>query len=101
MLRLVDVSKHLGQFELSNISFDLPKGYIMGLVGQNGAGKTSIINMILGLYKLESGSIFIDGMDISEYEKMYGQKKIQDALLYAKDLKDRYSVLWVYYDLMA
>lgn len=69
MLRLVDVSKHLGQFELSNISFDLPKGYIMGLVGQNGAGKTSIINMILGLYKLESGSIFIDGMDISEYEK--------------------------------
>ena len=41
------------------------------------------------------------GLDISEYEKMYGQKKIQDALLYAKDLKDRYSVLWVYYDLMA
>jgi glycerol-1-phosphate dehydrogenase [NAD(P)+] len=41
------------------------------------------------------------GLDIAEYEKLYGEKKIQDALLYAKDLKDRYSVLWMYYDLMA
>ena len=40
------------------------------------------------------------GLDITEYEKLYGKKKIEDALLYAKDLKDRYSVLWVYYDLM-
>lgn len=41
------------------------------------------------------------GLDIAEFEKLYGEKKIQDALLYAKDLKDRYSVLWMYYDLMA
>ena len=37
------------------------------------------------------------GLDISEFEKMYGCDKIKDALLYAKDLKDRYSVLWLYY----
>ena len=41
------------------------------------------------------------GLDIADFEKMYGKKKIQDALLYAKDLKDRYSVLWIYYELMA
>jgi len=41
------------------------------------------------------------GLDIAEYERMYGCEKIRDALLYAKDLKDRYSVLWMYYDLMA
>lgn len=41
------------------------------------------------------------GLDIAEYEKMYGSEKIQNALWYAKDLKDRYSVLWMYYDLMA
>lgn len=69
MLKLINISKKLGKFELDNISFNLPKGYIMGLVGQNGAGKTSIINMILGLYKIEKGSILIDGMDITEYEK--------------------------------
>lgn len=41
------------------------------------------------------------GLDIAEFEKMYGTEKINDALWYAKDLKDRYTVLWMYYDLMA
>lgn len=41
------------------------------------------------------------GLDMNEFEKLYGKQKIQDALWYAKDLKDRYSVLWMYYDLMA
>ncbi len=38
------------------------------------------------------------GLDISDFETTYGKEKISDALLYAKDLKDRYSVLWTYYD---
>ena len=37
------------------------------------------------------------GLDDSEFYKLYGQAKIDDASLYAKDLKDRYSVLWLYY----
>ena len=39
-------------------------------------------------------------LDIGEFKKLYGDRKIEDALKYAKDLKDRYSVLWMYYDLM-
>ena len=35
------------------------------------------------------------------FEEMYGAKKIQDAMFYGKDLKDRYSVLWVYYALFS
>ncbi len=38
------------------------------------------------------------GLDIKDYEDTYGRDKIEDALFYAKDLKDRYSVLWMYYD---
>ena len=39
------------------------------------------------------------GLDCREFKKFYGEEKIADALLYAKDLKDRYTVLWLYYDL--
>ena len=38
-------------------------------------------------------------IDISEFYKLYGEKKIKDAVIYAKDLKDRYSVLWLNYDI--
>jgi len=39
------------------------------------------------------------GLNIQDFEQLYGSEKIQNALWYAKDLKDRYSVLWMYYDL--
>ncbi len=39
-------------------------------------------------------------MDIKEFDDLYGAEKISNALKFAKDLKDRFSVLWVYYDLM-
>lgn len=40
------------------------------------------------------------GLNIEEFDQTYGEVKIQNALFYAKDLKDRYTVLWLYYDLM-
>ena len=39
------------------------------------------------------------GLNINEFYSLYGKKKINDAVLYAKDLKDRYTVLWLNYDL--
>ena len=39
------------------------------------------------------------GLDINEFYSLYGNKKINDAVLFAKDLKDRYTVLWLNYDL--
>lgn len=39
-------------------------------------------------------------LDIDEFRKLYGDEKIDHALKFAKDLKDRYTVLWMYYDLM-
>jgi glycerol-1-phosphate dehydrogenase [NAD(P)+] len=40
------------------------------------------------------------GLNYNDYLSLYGDEKISDAILYAKDLKDRYTVLWMYYDLM-
>ena len=39
------------------------------------------------------------GLGMREFYDMYDVKKIENAIMYAKDLKDRYTVLWLYYDL--
>ena len=39
------------------------------------------------------------GLDVNELVETYGEKKIEEAVLYAKDLKDRYTILWMYYDI--
>ncbi len=50
-------------FTLDNISFDVPKGSIMGFIGQNGAGKTTTIKSLLNIIKPDSGDIKMLGMD--------------------------------------
>ena len=50
---------------LNNISFDIKKGEFIGLVGQSGSGKTTFLNLILGLIKPKFGSIEIDSKDVT------------------------------------
>ncbi|MGM9949679.1 MAG: ABC transporter ATP-binding protein [Lysinibacillus sp.] len=67
-LGVTGLSKRIGKFELKNISFELEQGTVMGLIGQNGAGKSSIIRCILNLLKKTSGEIMIFGKDHAQYE---------------------------------
>lgn len=60
-LILKNVNKAFPQFTLQNINMELPKGMIMGVVGENGAGKTTMIQCILNLMKLEDGEIEVLG----------------------------------------
>ncbi|MBQ1413328.1 MAG: ATP-binding cassette domain-containing protein, partial [Clostridia bacterium] len=53
--------KRYDGFTLTIDSLDIPKGCIMGLVGSNGAGKSTMIKAILDLISLDSGDITIDG----------------------------------------
>ncbi len=62
-LQVKDLSKTFNEFTLKNVSFDLPKGSIMGFVGENGAGKTTTIKLILNMLKKENGTVYIFGMD--------------------------------------
>ena len=48
---------------------------------------------------LEKEMLEIAEIDLNEFYKLYGKEKINTAVHYAKDLKDRYTVLWLYYDL--
>lgn len=57
------LSKTFQTFKLENVSFKLPKGSIMGFVGENGAGKTTTIKLILNMLKKESGDVLMFGRD--------------------------------------
>lgn len=48
-------------FELQNINFHIPYGCNVAIVGENGSGKSTLIKILLGLYKVERGTVFIDG----------------------------------------
>jgi len=52
---------------LSNISFVIKKGEMIALVGPSGGGKSTIANLLLGLYQGDSGQVLIDGKDIATY----------------------------------
>jgi ABC-2 type transport system ATP-binding protein len=67
-IEICGLSKQFDGFTLDNISMIVPKGSIMGFVGQNGAGKTTTIKSILNIVKPDSGSIKLLGMDVSEKE---------------------------------
>lgn len=68
LLELKDVSKRLGKFHIKDISMELPEGYILGLIGPNGSGKTSLIHLILGLYRPSKGDIIIDEKSYADDE---------------------------------
>lgn len=68
LVQLNHISKRLGSFRLEDISMELPEGYIMGLIGPNGSGKTSLLHIILGLYQADAGQVMIDGMSYAEKE---------------------------------
>ena len=63
-LQVTDVTKHYDSgFTLDDVTFDLPKGYIMGLIGPNGAGKSTLIKLILNMIHRDAGSIHVLGLD--------------------------------------
>ncbi|MBR4209618.1 MAG: ABC transporter ATP-binding protein [Lachnospiraceae bacterium] len=62
-LELKNVTKHFPGFTLDNINLTLPSGCILGLIGENGAGKSTTIKLILDILHKDSGSITILGKD--------------------------------------
>ncbi len=69
LLEIKNLCKKYDNFELKNISFTLPKGMIMGFIGENGAGKTTTIKAILDILKSYSGEIKIFGLDNRKDER--------------------------------
>lgn len=77
---------------LKDISFKVPSGGSIALVGKSGQGKSTILNLILGLYNAKSGDILIDGINICELEKNAFRRNVavvqQDTALFSGTLWD-------------
>lgn len=97
MIEVSRISRDFGTFHAVNdVSFSIPTGQIVGLLGPNGAGKTTTMRMITGFLQPTSGSILIDGEDISknpveskrkigympESAPLYGEMIVKDYLDY-------------------
>lgn len=67
-IEIKNLTKRYDGFTLDNVSFNVPKGSIMGFIGQNGAGKTTTINSLLNILKWDSGEIRLLGKEMPEHE---------------------------------
>lgn len=89
MLRVTDVRKSFGsKVVVDGLSFSIPKNSIFGFVGENGAGKTTTMKMILGLMKMDSGEILVDGTKV-----VYGNTPTNRKIGYLPDVPEFYTYM--------
>ena len=65
-IEIKDLTKNYSGFSLEKLNLTLPSGCIMGLVGENGAGKSTTIRMILGLTRPDRGEITVFGQKMDQ-----------------------------------
>jgi ABC-2 type transport system ATP-binding protein len=102
MLEVNQLSRKYDSFlAVDNVSFTIGKGEIVGLLGHNGAGKTTIMKMISGYLEANTGSVQVDGIDLQSDPKevqnhlgylpenlpVYPEMTVADYLDFAADLK--------------
>lgn len=89
MLKVSNVQKRFGEKEvLRGVTFSVPEHSILGFIGKNGAGKTTMMKLILGLLKSDAGEIYVAGEKVA-----YGQTKTNRYIGYLPDVPSFYSFM--------
>jgi len=103
MIVVEQVTKYFGRFQaLKDISFEINKGEIVGFLGQNGAGKTTIMRILTSYLPATSGKVTIAGQEVSknslairkkigylpETPPLYSNMTVRDYLKFAAQLKN-------------
>lgn len=89
MLKVTNLKKNFGTKKVvDGLSFEIPEKSIFGFVGQNGAGKTTTMKMILGLLKVDSGEILVDGKRV-----VYGNTPTNKVIGYLPDVPEFYNYM--------
>lgn len=87
-IEVKNISRKYPQFELKNVSFNVPCGSVVGFIGENGAGKSTTIKAILGLLKKGEGSITVLGENADELSPATKEKigVVFDGLAFPENL---------------
>ncbi|MBU3200443.1 ABC transporter ATP-binding protein [Clostridium estertheticum] len=86
MIDIKNVSKKIDdKYILRNVDLHVNKGSIFGIIGENGAGKTTLIKCLTGIYRVNDGSILIDG------EEVFDNAKIKQKIGYVSDENQYFS----------
>lgn len=82
--------KGADELELEDICFSMKKGSTLGIIGATGSGKTTIVNLIMRFYDVNSGNIYVDGKNVKSYEPRELRKKFgvvfQNDVIFADTL---------------
>ena len=70
ILQVKGLTKQYPDFKLDHVSFSIPKGAIMGLIGENGAGKSTTINAVLDLIKKDDGMVTFWGRELATSKRL-------------------------------
>jgi ABC-2 type transport system ATP-binding protein len=99
--RIENLTKRFGNLSaVDNISFEIEKGKIIGLIGPDGAGKTTFLRLLAGLLKPSSGSVLVEGIDVAknpqqvkeklgympQHLSLYGELTVAENLRFFADL---------------
>lgn len=80
---------------LRDIDLKINPGEMIGLVGHSGAGKSTMINLVMRLYDVDGGTLKIDGRDIRDYDQYYLRENIgvvfQETYLFSGTIYDNIS----------
>lgn len=80
MIQMVKVNKTFEKYTaVKEVNLTIEKGSIYGLIGSNGAGKTTIIKLLAGIYKQDSGEVLLDG------EGIYENEALKEKIFYISD----------------
>lgn len=82
LLKISNISKKFGNaVVLDNVSLELHKGHVLALVGENGAGKSTLMKILCGIYKRDSGKIYLNGNEI-EIENIKDAEKYGISMIH-------------------
>lgn len=107
-IRIQNLTKRFEGFALEGVSFAVPRGAVVGFIGENGAGKSTTIKSILGLVRPDGGSIEVFGKDVGSLTKeergrlgaVLGDGKLPENLT-AKDLDGVFRHIFARWDAAA